>query len=86
MKFKEITVSGIVNVVINRKAHWKCVGASGDNEPVLWERQIPEGKVLGEGAYVLFTDEQMMGVVNRLKVDRRFRMWVHGDTLNIVRK
>jgi hypothetical protein len=31
-------------------------------------------------------DKDMMNIVSHLKEDRRYRMWVHHDTLNIVRK
>lgn len=68
MKFQNITVSGIVNIVINRKTKWVQKGA-------IWETSKDH-----------CCHEQMMNILTHLKEDRRYRMWVHGDTLNIVRK
>jgi len=33
----------------------------------------------------LKSHDQMMEIVNHLKADRRYRMWVHGNTLNVVK-
>ena len=70
MKFKDITVSGICNIVIGRKVKWVQSGC-------VWNT-VEKGKQVSH--------EGMMNIVAHLKEDRRYRMWVHGDTLNIVRK
>jgi hypothetical protein len=77
MKFENIVVGGITNIVINREAKWTHLDTH------VWQRQQPEAcDAVGRGVY---THDQMMEVVNHLKADRRYRMWVHGNTLNIVR-
>jgi len=73
MKFKNITVCGITMIVIDRKAVWTQTKDG-------WERQ---NALLGIAA--VKTHDEMMEVVNHLKADRRYRMWVHGYSLNIVR-
>jgi hypothetical protein len=74
MKFENIVVGGITNIVINRKAKWTL------NEG-MWQREN-KAAMTGEA---LKSHGQMMDVVNHPKTDRRYRMWVHGNTLNIVR-
>ena len=78
MKFQNITVTGIVNVVIERRVKWTQLSTG------TWQRQLPE--CLDAGGRGVYTHEQMMSIIAHLKEDRRYRMWVHGDTLNIVRK
>jgi len=73
MKFQNITVSGICNIVIGRKVKW-MQATSGSN----WHKAVG-----GNGAC---THTEMMEIVQHLKIDRRYRMWIHGDTLNIVRR
>jgi hypothetical protein len=73
MKFKELAVSGINNIVIAHKVKW--VWTDG-----FWVRS--GAPVAGDA---IKHHEEMMEIVNRLKADRRYRMWVHWDTLNIVR-
>jgi len=68
MKFENIVVSGIVNIVINRKQKWVQNGIN-------WECSSNSR-----------SHEQMMELLQHLKIDRRYRMWAHGDTLNIVRR
>jgi hypothetical protein len=64
MKFEKITVSGITNIVINRKVKW--IYSCG-----MWNEKRPH--------------TEMMAIVNHLKADKRYRMWIHGNTLNIVK-
>ena len=71
MKFQNIVVSGICNIVINRKQKW----VRGGNE---WHK--------AENIAHTYEHSFMMEIVQHLKADRRYRMWIHGDTLNIVRK
>lgn len=72
MKFREIEVSGIECIVFNRKHVWRLI------EGELWEE-----KLLDKTKRLSHKD--MMVIVNALKRDRRYRMWIHFDTLNIVR-
>jgi len=69
MKFEKITVSGITRVVIDRKDVW----VYGDG---MWVKSIPTS---------VKTHTEMMAIVNHLKADKRYRMWIHGNTLNIVK-
>lgn len=77
MKFDSVEVSGITNIVIAHKVKWTQL-TSG-----VWQRQLPEA--LDAGGRGVYTHDQMMEMVNRLKSDRRYRMWVHWDTLNILK-
>ena len=69
MKFTNVTVSGITTIVMNRKVVWK---------------QTEKGWAHSNG-HNMTSHDGMMEVVNHLKADRRYRMWVHGNTLNIVK-
>lgn len=73
MKFHCIEVSGIMNITFNRKVLWQAKGG-------YWIRSNENGVESSK------RHDEMMAIVNILKWDRRYRMWVHGDTLNIVRK
>lgn len=83
MKFSNIEVNGIKKVVINRKHWWVKVGP-------LWKLAIrgPEPDDFIPVAYEgkTLTHEEMMKMVSHLKKDRRYRLWVHLDTLNIIRR
>ena len=79
MRFKDIEINGIINIVIAHKVKWTQLSSG------VWQKQIPDGIIddgFGGGVY---THEQMMEMVNHLKGDRRYRMWVHWDTLNILK-
>ena len=87
MKFKDIEVSGIVNIVFNRKSQWVFTDI-GDKGKV-WrllsnpaQGEIPGFPINGPYRY----HGEMMRIINAVKNDPRYRMWVHFDTLNIVRK
>jgi hypothetical protein len=77
MHFRDVQVSGITKVVFNRKTIWNQM-SPGNN----WFRPL-EPNVMKQ---TVRCHAEMMGIINLLKADRRYRMWVHGDTLNIVRK
>lgn len=78
MKFHCIEVSGIRTITFNRKTMWKFSESFN-----LWEKQqVASFDVCANTK----THEEMMAIVNVLKWDRRYRMWIHGDALNIVRK
>ena len=47
-------------------------------------RIVIEHKKVWEAGQLGFTDE-IYAIVNKLKTDRRYRMWVHNNTLNVVR-
>lgn len=79
MRFRDIEVSGVVNIIFNRKTRFKHLGTGVWQRVVLFEKE----EIHGRGVY---THEQMMDIVNCLKADRRFRMWIHVDTLNVVRR
>ena len=72
MRFSNIEVTGIVNIVFDRKVQWEF-----EIETSTWCHSKKEKTMY---------HEDMMKIVNLLKTDRRYRMWVHLDTLNIVRK
>lgn len=74
MRFNEIEVQGITNIVINKKTYWKLT------ENKIWSLQGPNR------GRVNYTHEEMMRIVNILKTDRRYRMYIHLDTLNILKK
>lgn len=80
MKFHNIEVSGIRNITFNRKALWQADGG-------MWRKVDLTNAPAGVFDIIdSKTHEEMMKIVNLLKWDRRYRMWIHGDTLNIVRK
>jgi hypothetical protein len=83
MRFENIEVSGIECIVFNRDARWI------QESPEFWRlysKLNDEGKCVPLDTRVAISHDQMMVRVNALKKDRRFRMWLHYDTLNIVRK
>ena len=71
MKFTNIVVCGITRIVIDRKDVW----IYGDG---VWIKSAPESTSVK-------THPEMMAIVNHLKVDRRYRMWIHGNVLNVVK-
>jgi hypothetical protein len=86
MRFHDIEVSGIESIVFNRKNRWVFADI-GDKGTVWRELDQTPGATPGfpiGGKYKTHTE--MMKIVNELKKDRRYRMWIHYDTLNIVRK
>ena len=85
MRFHDIEVSGIECIVFNRKDRWIL----HDVNPIfgeLWQRVASPVDPNEQERQPTKTHAEMMKVVNALKKDRRYRMWVHFDTLNIVRK
>jgi hypothetical protein len=68
MRFYNIEVSGIKNIVFNKKR--------------MWEKQV-DNSWFESNRGLACSHEEMMWIVNRLKYDRKSRMWVHGDALNI---
>lgn len=74
MKFTlPIEVVGIQSVVFDRKKHWKKDGDSWYlTESDLTSTVIPHS--------------EMCKRIKIVEKDPRFRMWVHFDTLNVVRK
>jgi hypothetical protein len=69
MRFNNIEVSGINRIVIAHKAVWE------------WN----DGIWVRGGDHAPKHHGEMMEMVNRLKSDRRYRMWVHWNTLNILK-
>lgn len=90
MRFHDIEVSGIECIVFNRETRFILKDGAGHGGVAAWVRVIPremqEKCDAGDIGQCLMLHEQMMKIVNALKKDRRYRMWVHFDTLNIVRK
>lgn len=84
MKLRNVELGGIRNIVFNHKTLWAARG--GD-----WVRVL-EGIRTGITTTSLVNDcvsithGDMMYRINLLKNDKRYRMWVYGDTLNVVRK
>jgi hypothetical protein len=74
MRFHDIEVSGITNIVFNRTFVWK---KQKSGEYPTWVCQMPGEKSID------CSHSGMMRIVNMLKDDAGTRMWVHGDTLNI---
>jgi hypothetical protein len=69
MKFENaIEVSGIENVVFNRKVKWINNGTS-------WKTESEDGEM---------SNSEMMDIIHSMNISHRYRMWVHTDTLNIV--
>ena len=72
MKFRNIEVSGIKHIVFNREHKWTFDEKIGD-----WLCEF-------EGRRV--THNSMLWIISKLKINSRYRMWIHWDTLNVVRK
>lgn len=73
MKLGRIEVSGITRIVINRNA-------------VLVRRNICLGVVwITSRGYIHF-DAAIRGMLDHMLGNPAYRMWVHGDTLNIVKE
>lgn len=78
MRFRNIEVSGIERIVFNRETEWRLETEN------LW-RKVVKGDYPDHMPTPEYrTHDNMMAIVNALKKDRRFRMWVHFDTLNIL--
>lgn len=76
MKFtRPIEVTGITRVVFDRKKAW-----NKDAEDI-WTFKTDES-----GNVYLMNQKAMTDRIKFAEADSRFRMWIHGDTLNIVRK
>jgi len=74
MKFEQgVEVSGLKKVVIDRKTIWRLVDGSA-----VWE--------LGGNPNAMKSQEKMATMVKLMVLNPKRRAWVHGDTLNIVRK
>lgn len=58
---------------------FKNIEVSGITRIVIDHRKTFEAGALG-------FSERIHSMINHLKTDRRYRMWIHGDTLNIVKK
>jgi hypothetical protein len=71
MRFRNVEVTGITSIVFDRKVIWNL-----DKGTSVWYATTER--------FMYHSD--MMKIVNLLKRDNRYRMWVHADTLNIVRK
>jgi hypothetical protein len=82
MRFKDIEVSGITTIVFNRKRAFaqsmidKSWIEVNKNDTIFIDSAGKENRI---------SHEEMMSRVNHAKEDNRFRMWVHNDTLNIIR-
>ena len=80
MKLGRIEVSGITRIVINREFVWELREYRGLGEPV-WV------KIDGEGAWVFVrTPKEVRDMLDYMLARPEYRMWVHGDTLNIVKE
>jgi hypothetical protein len=58
-------------------------------EHIVINRKVKWSLITGSwdnGNGEIHSDADMMDIVSHLKEDRRYRMWIHADTLNIVRK
>lgn len=77
MKFtRPIEVTGITRIVFDRKRVW-----DKDTD------EIWTAKNDGSDAIVrMMNHKDMSERIKYVEADSRFRMWIHGDTLNIVRK
>jgi hypothetical protein len=82
MRFKDIEVSGITTIVFNRK---RAFAQSMIDKSWI---QINKNDTIfiDSGKENHISHEEMMSRVNHAKGDNRFRMWVHNDTLNIIRR
>jgi len=88
MKLKtEIEVSGITKIIIFKAQLWSREGWLNKEDPpkvvgkgFLWH--IPEP----DGVRHTKSDAQMQKYIRALLSGNKNRAWVHGDTLNIVRK
>jgi hypothetical protein len=80
MRFRNIEVSGIERIVFNRKTMWSLINGGR------WQKRntgnFPDTMPPSE----VISHSEMMCRVNNLKKDPRYQMWIHFDTLNIVRK
>ena len=72
--FENVEVSGLTHVVFYHDTHWKRMNYKTD---YVWLR-------LGEYKKVM-SHEHMLDIIRRKIGDYRYRMWIHGETLNIER-
>jgi methyl coenzyme M reductase subunit D len=80
MKFEQgIEVSGIEKVVIDRRFVWKRT-KSGPGCRWFLEKGGPDNKV------VSIAPEKMEIRIKLMVMSPKRRAWVHGDTINIVRR
>lgn len=70
-----IEVSGIETVVFDRKKIWTI------DEDEVWNGRTAEGTLVG-----IMNHKAMCDRIKAVERDSRYRMWIHGDTLNIVRR
>ena len=69
-----VEVSGITHVVFYHDTHWLRVI---NNDNYVWIRTGVHKKAM--------LHEHMMNIIRRKIGDARYRLWVHGETMNIVR-
>lgn len=72
--FENVEVSGLTHVVFYHDTHWKRMNYKTD---YVWLR-------LGEHKKVM-SHEHMLDIIRRKIGDPRYRMWIHGESLNIER-
>jgi hypothetical protein len=90
MRLKDVEASGIKRVVIFRNQLWSREGWLNSETPpqrvgegFLWH--IPP-KNPGDGITHTKSDAQMQKYIRGLLSGDKNRAWIHGDTLNIVRR
>jgi hypothetical protein len=83
MKFPAgIEVSGIRKIVIDRKFCWEREDETFRSH--IWEAFIR--KTEGGATFHRKSHEAMAKYIQNLLAHKKHRAWVHGDTLNIVRR
>ena len=80
MKLGRIEVSGITRIVLNREFVWERKEYDGLVEPI-WAKISEDGS----WSYVRLPKE-IRGMLDYMLNNPEYRMWVHGDTLNIVKE
>ena len=80
MKLGRIEVSGITRIVFNREFVWERKEYDGLVEPI-WV------KIAEDGSWVYVREpKEIRDMLDYMLARPEYRMWVHGDTLNIVKE
>lgn len=80
MKLGRIEVSGITRIVFNREFVWERKEYDGLVEPI-WVKIAED-----ESWLYVRENKEIRDMLDYMLDNPEYRMWVHGDTLNIVKE
>ena len=84
MKLGRIEVSGITRIVFNREFVWERKEYFGLVEPI-WVKIAEDGS-WGYFSCSIREPKEIRDMLDYMLGNPAYRMWVHGDTLNIVKE